>query len=238
VTTVTTTTTTTSTTTTRDEFLEKAGLPTVPPSGGMPTSTTTTTTAWCVVGDRIPIDGECQRYKRCIAPNGTYNNLTCAAGTAYNTDTQLCTDPLTVAGCEDFAPDCQTGNTGGTCVAAYGMSSNCAKWRGPTSCINGICHCEAGWCAIPEDSPGLHEGGCIYGLEAHEPTLKTGSSECFSENTDGKCKKSSDCEEWRGPTSCEEGICKCRTDLNLCASKDGRCLHNPKSAPPEFMQTF
>jgi len=202
----------------------------------MPTSTTTTTTPWCILGDRVAVDGKCQEYKRCAINNGTWNTLTCAAGTAFDPNTQLCTDPKTVAGCEDFAPDCQTGNTGGTCVAAYGDSaSNCAAWRGDTKCINGICHCKAGWCAIPEDSPGLRAGGCIYGLEANEPTLKTGSDECFSEKTDGKCKTASDCEDWRGPTKCEEGICVCRTDLDLCATMDGRCLHNPKAGPAHFL---
>jgi hypothetical protein len=224
-TTTVTTTTTTTTTTTRPDFGAINSLPTVPPSGGMPTSTTTTTTQNCIVGDKVAVPGECQKYKRCIEKDGTWLNLTCATGTAFDMDKKICTDPTKVAGCEDYAPDCETGNTGGTCVADLLTRSNCAKWRGETTCINGICHCEVGWCAIPEDSPGVQAGTCIWGLEASQPALI--GDECFTKKTDKKCKQSSDCEPWRGPTECQDGICVCRFDT--CGTKDGRCLHNPKA---------
>eukprot|EP00427_Karlodinium_veneficum_P051607 CAMPEP_0169361552 /NCGR_PEP_ID=MMETSP1017-20121227/30411_1 /TAXON_ID=342587 /ORGANISM="Karlodinium micrum, Strain CCMP2283" /LENGTH=1269 /DNA_ID=CAMNT_0009458963 /DNA_START=37 /DNA_END=3848 /DNA_ORIENTATION=+ len=222
-TTSTTTTTITFTTTTRPNVDVINALPTVPPMAGMPTATTTTTTANCVVGERLAVDGDCQQYQECIAKNGTFVKVPCAAATAFDVNMQVCTDPYEVAGCEDYAPDCLSGNTGGTCAINVVSTDNCNKARGPTSCINGICHCKSGWCAIPEDSPGTRKGTCISGLESFRAVLKPGTTECAYHTTDGTCSETSPCEAWRGPTECKNGQCVCKD--GTCAAEDGRCLH-------------
>jgi len=97
----------------------------------------------------------------------------------------------------EIVPD-DSASGGGTCINDSGGTCSllsCASTRGPTTCINGACVCDSGYCAI--------DGACSC-----------------PQDTGGTCAHLS-CDGTRGPTNCVKGKCLCK--VGTCAIK-GMCL--------------